>query len=65
MLKEGQVAEQGTFQDLIARPNGLFRKLVEQQLGGLTDAIDEETTSTDTVVKLPEEVKDKILASAA
>ncbi|TPX47553.1 hypothetical protein SeMB42_g03282 [Synchytrium endobioticum] len=40
LIDDGKVAEQGTFYDLISRPKGLFRQLVEQQLGGLGESHD-------------------------
>ena len=36
LSSEGQVAEQGTYQELSSNPNGAFSKLMEWQLSGET-----------------------------
>jgi len=35
VLADGRAAEVGTYDELMARPNGLFRKLVNRQSGAL------------------------------
>jgi hypothetical protein len=49
MIEDGHVAEIGTYFDLLNRPDGKFRTLVEAQLtpGGLTLEDDEEIIRKD------------------
>ena len=35
VLANGTVGEVGTYQELLSRPNGLFRRLVDRQKGAL------------------------------
>lgn len=37
VLKEGVISERGTHHELLKNENGVYKKLVERQLAGLTD----------------------------
>ena len=64
MSSEGQVAEQGTYQELSSNPNGAFSKLMEWQLSGVESSFDKRTYKPEGTLTEAEEIDEDLAESS-